>query len=209
MLAKPVLNANALKNDADQKPQPAFSSVTEEQFIKLADIIIQCELEYFDALAELEAVKSVRERSKDVIAEADQGVLSKEKLREREVAVEKARRKKIAQVQYLEQLKVVTKVQNDDTLNAMLLNQELSTLISRKELVTKNLAQLQFEANEENFRVVLLDPAAVPKIPVNNKRLKYMAAAPVAVFFIMLGLFLRLEIKAGHRPHRADSLPLA
>ena len=41
-----------------------------------------------------------------------------------------------------------------------------------------------------------VDKAEVPKIASNNKRLKYMAAAPVGVLFMMLGLFLLLEIKA-------------
>ena len=115
------------------------------------------------------------------------------------------KKKRETQVQMLDAVKIESKTTSSDTLNAMLLNQELSSLISRKEAVTKNLAQLQFEANEENFRVVLLDPAAVPKIASNNKRLKYMAAAPVAVLFMMLGLFLLLEIKA-ERVADPDSL---
>ena len=36
----------------------------------------------------------------------------------------------------------------------------------------------------------------MPKIPSNNKRIKYMAVAPVGILFLMLGLFLLVEIKA-------------
>ena len=36
--------------------------------------------------------------------------------------------------------------------------------------------------------------AAVPKVPVNNDRLKYMAVTPLGVLFIVLGLFLAQEI---------------
>jgi capsular exopolysaccharide synthesis family protein len=42
----------------------------------------------------------------------------------------------------------------------------------------------------------LYDPAYAPRTPLYNKRLKYMAAAPVGVMFMMLGLFLLLEISA-------------
>ena len=273
VLAKPVLNPNALKDDDDQTPQPAFSSVTEEQFTKLADIFIQCELEYFDALSELNAVQSVRERSQDAInehletrvaqefkndpkvdalieriaeswdqlkkaigqappirnptvlaAQAEfekrtkkyqelwndkydgirqrlidegQGVLSQQKLRELEVAVEKARRKKIAYAQYLDQMKVQDKTTNNNTFVATILNHELESLLNRYDQVKKNLAQLQFEALEEAFQVVLLDKASVPKTPTNNNLVKYMAAAPLVVFFLILGLFLVQEIVAG------------
>jgi polysaccharide biosynthesis transport protein len=40
------------------------------------------------------------------------------------------------------------------------------------------------------------DKAAIPQTPSNNKRMKYLAAAPAGVLFAMLGLFLLLEIKA-------------
>ena len=69
-------------------------------------------------------------------------------------------------------------------------------MLNREELVKKNLEQLMFEASRENYRVTVLDDAAAPKTPSSDKRLKYMAAAPVGVMFMMLGLFLLLEIKA-------------
>ena len=56
--------------------------------------------------------------------------------------------------------------------------------------------QLKFEASQDKYRVVLVDSAAASRTPSNNKRLKYMAVAPVGVLFAMLGLFLVLEIKA-------------
>ena len=40
--------------------------------------------------------------------------------------------------------------------------------------------QLEFEASQEDYRVVPIDPAVPPKAPTNNKRIKYMAAAPIA-----------------------------
>ena len=41
-----------------------------------------------------------------------------------------------------------------------------------------------------------VDPAAAPKSPTDNKRFKYMAVAPVALLFMVLGLFFLLEVKA-------------
>jgi capsular polysaccharide biosynthesis protein len=49
--------------------QPTLSKVTEEQFAALIDRQMQCDLEYLDALSELDAVKAVRERDKDRINE--------------------------------------------------------------------------------------------------------------------------------------------
>ena len=39
-------------------------------------------------------------------------------------------------------------------------------------------------------------PAQLPKVPYNNKRLKFMVILPVAVLLGLLGLFLLMEIKA-------------
>ena len=40
------------------------------------------------------------------------------------------------------------------------------------------------------------DKAQVPQTPSNNKRIKYMAAAPVGVLFLILGMFLVRELRA-------------
>ena len=93
-------------------------------------------------------------------------------------------------------MQVEQKVTNDDTFEATYLNHQIQSLLNWEELVKKNLEQLKFEASQDKYRVVLVDSAAAPKTPSNNKRLKYMAAAPVGVMFMMLGLFLLLEIKA-------------
>ena len=41
-----------------------------------------------------------------------------------------------------------------------------------------------------------VDPAVRQKSPTDNKRFKYMAVAPVALLFMVLGLFFLLEVKA-------------
>ena len=64
---------------------------------------------------------------------------------------------------------------------------------------------MNFESNSDFFRVILVDEASVPKIATNSKRIKYLAAAPVGILFMALGLFLLLEIKA-ERVSDPDSL---
>ena len=93
-------------------------------------------------------------------------------------------------------MEVEQKVTNDDTFEASFLSHQIQSLQSWEEMVKRNLEQLKFEASQDKYRVVLVDSAAASKSPSNNKRLKYMAAAPVGVMFMMLGLFLLLEIKA-------------
>ena len=57
-------------------------------------------------------------------------------------------------------------------------------------------SQLDFEAGQEDFRIIQVDQAVAPKVPTNNKRIKYMAAAPIALLFMILGVFCLLEVKA-------------
>ena len=65
--------------------------------------------------------------------------------------------------------------------------------------VKKNLEQLKFEANQDRYRVECIDPASAPKSADNNKRLKYIASAPLGVFLLLLGLFFVQELKARPR----------
>lgn len=94
---------------------------------------------------------------------------------------------------------------NGENFKATLLNYELTRLLTKVEQVSTFIEQLNFEAEREDFRVEVQDRAYVPKMASNNKRLKYMAAAPVAILFMMVGLFLMLEIKA-ERVADPDSL---
>jgi len=88
------------------------------------------------------------------------------------------------------------KAANTDSFESAMLTHRLSSLQNKQDIVTNHLLQLAFESNQESFRIVLVDPAAVPRTPSNNKRLKLMAAAPVGILFMIFGLFLLLEVKA-------------
>jgi succinoglycan biosynthesis transport protein ExoP len=113
-----------------------------------------------------------------------------------EQKLEQLKKKKEKQVELFKKLQIDRNLTNDDTFEAAYLSYQLSSLQNGEEQVKKNLVQLNFEANQDKYRVTLHDPAAASMTPSNNKRLKYMAAAPVGVMFMMLGLFLLLEISA-------------
>jgi polysaccharide biosynthesis transport protein len=106
------------------------------------------------------------------------------------------REKKDRQIKRFEQTKYDNKEANTDTFLSAIHTHDLNSFQARKDAVTSNLAQLAFESNQESFRIVLVDPAAVPVTPFNNRRTKFMAAAPIGVFVMIFGLFLLLEIKA-------------
>jgi succinoglycan biosynthesis transport protein ExoP len=115
---------------------------------------------------------------------------------ELKVKIEAVKKKRDVYVSMLQTKLVETKKTSGDHFHAIMLNHDLNSLLSKKDSVTRNLEQLKFEAEQDNFRVILQDAASVPRIASNNKRIKYMAAAPLAILFMMIGLFLLLEIKA-------------
>jgi succinoglycan biosynthesis transport protein ExoP len=126
-------------------------------------------------------------------------------IRELEQKVDVLKKRKEKQAELFKAMEVDQKATNSDTFDASYLNYQLSGLLNREDQVKKHLEQLLFDASREHYRVTLLDPASAPRNPSNDKRLKYMAAAPVGVMFMMLGLFLLVEIKA-ERVADPDSL---
>jgi capsular polysaccharide biosynthesis protein len=259
--------------------QPSLSALTPEQFNKLGESLIQCDLEYLEAVAQLEAVKSAREQNKEAmdrqleariaeefqeepnvaalidqtelsrdrlnkaiaadqpadkpavlaaqreiadlekkyralwaesygrirrqLIDLDQGPLSETRLRELEAAIDKAKKKKIAYAEYAAAMKAADKSGIGSPIDANSLEFEIRKLQSREDQVERNLVQLNFEATQDKFRIVLVDPASAPKNPDNDKRVKYLAAAPPFVFFLIFGLFLVHEINAGRAAARA------
>jgi succinoglycan biosynthesis transport protein ExoP len=124
------------------------------------------------------------------------GKQSAESIRDLELKIASLKRKKEKQADLFKTMKVEQQATNDDTFEATYLDYEVRKMQNREDQVDRNLEQLKFEAQRDNYRVVLVDLASAPKNPSNDKRVKYMAAAPVGILFMMLGLFLLLEIKA-------------
>jgi polysaccharide biosynthesis transport protein len=104
--------------------------------------------------------------------------------------------KKERQIKNFEKVEFKNRAANTESFQSTMLNHTLISLQNKQDNVSNHLSQLAFESNQESFRIVLVDPAAIPITPSNNKRLKLMAAAPVGVLFMILGLFMLLEVKA-------------
>jgi polysaccharide biosynthesis transport protein len=103
------------------------------------------------------------------------------------------------------ELKKDQQVSTSDTFEASFLTADVNSLMRKQDQVTTKLQQLDFDDMQETYRVVQIDPAEAPKIAINNKKLKYMAAAPIGVLFMLLGLFMLLEVTSG-RVADPDSL---
>jgi capsular exopolysaccharide synthesis family protein len=112
------------------------------------------------------------------------------------IRVATLKKKQEEQKKIFEQLKIEKKAVNTDTFEASFLNYHVSSLLASQAKVKGHLQQLEFEASQETHRVVLVDAARAPNTATNSKLVKYMAAAPVSILFLVLGLFLLLEIRA-------------
>ncbi|MFI5458447.1 MAG: polysaccharide biosynthesis tyrosine autokinase [Isosphaerales bacterium] len=121
---------------------------------------------------------------------------SDEAINELKIRLEALQKKKEEQAKLFEKMKVEKKMGNNDTFEATFLHYEVNSLLASKEKAKANLQQLEFEASQGTDLVALIDSASVPKTPTNSKLYKYMAAAPVGILLVVLGLFLLLEIKA-------------
>ena len=94
--------------------QPSFNVVTEEQYRKVADRLLQADLDLIDAHARLDT------------ARLPGGTTAAEKLRELASGVEEAKRKRIGHSQYLDKLEVSLGNDNSEQLRASILKQELA-----------------------------------------------------------------------------------
>jgi polysaccharide biosynthesis transport protein len=119
-----------------------------------------------------------------------------ERIQQTEMAIDQLEKKREAMKKMIAGMKVEDTTRNTKQLEATLLSQDLSYQNGLQQHIKSKLAQIDFEITQEAYRITVQDKAAVPKVPTGNKRLKLMAAAPVGVLFLMLGLFLLLEVKA-------------
>ncbi|HEX3447627.1 MAG TPA: hypothetical protein VHS97_05205 [Isosphaeraceae bacterium] len=251
--------------------QPTLNKVTEEQFAKLIDKQVQCDLDYLDALAQIEAVKAVRERNQDKIDEElksrvadvfkrdpkvaglmdqmrearalaksedqvptptalsararlaklskdyeelwasesrrihaqlaveDHGPLSEARIRDLEVAVEKARRKKESFAKQVEQVEVIRTEVDQNSFDFRHVNDQLESLMRSENQVRKNLEQLKDMAAHQRNRVRILEEASASKSPKSGMLMRYMVAVPCVVLLLLVGSFLAHEIRADRR----------
>ncbi len=190
---KPKLTLAGKKNGGDET-QPTFSSLPAEQIQTIVDQMVKSDLELIATRAALDARQAANRQSLETINEL-------------KIKLDELTRKREALVKLFEQLKIEKKEVNTDTFQFTLLNYELQSLLHKRDQVTANLAQLDFESEQDNFRVVLVHPASEPKTGSSYKVIKYLAVAPIAVLFAVIGLFLLVEINAGRGALPGDAKP--
>jgi capsular exopolysaccharide synthesis family protein len=122
-----------------------------------------------------------------------------------EVKLRSLKEQKQQLIKLFNQMKVDEKTVNNDTFEATFLSRQLDTLQRDAEHLNNNIKELQFKASQEDFRVSQVDQAIARQVPTNNKRLKYVAAVPICLLLMVLGLFFLLEIK-GERVGDPDAL---
>jgi capsular exopolysaccharide synthesis family protein len=110
--------------------------------------------------------------------------------------IERLKKKQALVKGMIQALHVENTAQNSDQFRANELHQDLAYLKRLQESIKIKLGSLEFEMGQEAYRITVQDKAAVPQVPSLNKRMKYLAAAPLGVMFFLLGLFLLVEIKA-------------
>jgi capsular exopolysaccharide synthesis family protein len=113
-----------------------------------------------------------------------------------EAEIDRTTKKRDSLKEMISKLEVKETTHNTESLQASLLNQDLMYLKKLQETINEKLAQVNFEIGQEQYKIKVRDKAEPPKAPSNNKRLKYMAVAPVGVLFLMLGVFLLIEVRA-------------
>jgi polysaccharide biosynthesis transport protein len=97
-----------------------------------------------------------------------------------------------------ELIDIKNRTQATDTVDIVLIQDERETLKGMQIAVTRRLEQLRYEAKgEARIRPVNPNGAMVPNRPMSDKRITYLAATPVGVLGVVLGLIVLLEVRSG------------
>ncbi len=96
----------------------------------------------------------------------------------------------------LNKTKLENTKQQSDELEILFLREERSSLVEMQDMIRRKLEQLGFEALAGE-RIRLLNEARPEGRPISDKRMQYMAMAPIGVLGAVLGLVVLLEIRSG------------
>jgi len=110
--------------------------------------------------------------------------------------IEELRSKCRKLTELIDKFEVEKKHSHTDALEATFERDDLSRYYNMFDQVNRKLEQLEFTKDKAGIEIERTDEAELPKVPNNNKRLRYMALLPVAVLFGVLGLFLLLEVRS-------------
>jgi hypothetical protein len=219
-VVRPILSLpETTGKNADSLSQPTLTPISVGDYKRLVASFMDAEVELISAQAGLEAarnvpqtVRSAAEVKKDAevaaLADINQRIAEREdqRIRDLKIAVEKAKRKKVGLAKFMENVKVEMQEKNvNDNLAYSLEERELQILQGNQQVLRDKLDQLEFESNQEHYRISRVYKAEVPPED-NGKLLKYMAVVPVGILFLVLGWFLVGEIRS--RRHRAVDILL-
>lgn len=98
--------------------------------------------------------------------------------------------------QQLDQLAVSNQERGKDAVEMQLVQTDLGQLQTMEAQVRRRLEQLEFERTGQN-RITQVAEAKARQTPSTNKRTKYLAATPIAVLGLVLGLVTLVEMRAG------------
>ncbi len=180
-----VTNESGKEDDPARSP---LASVTEAQFQKVADELINTDVDLIKAQSILEVTEAAGDGGNDAHVRQ---TLSDLRLN---VAALHKQKKQLAR--YLAGLVVEKKIENNAVPDAEFISHQLDILMKEESQVATHLKQLEFESSQENVRVTLLDEAVAPKVPTNNKQREYMAIAPVVVLLALIGVALLTPLKS-------------
>ncbi len=110
--------------------------------------------------------------------------------------IEELRSKCRKLTELINKFEVEKRLSHTDALEATFKRDDLSRWYNMFDQVNRKLEQLEFTKDKAGIEIEQTDPAELPRVPNNNKRLRYMALLPVAVLFGLLGLFLLLEVRS-------------
>ena len=105
----------------------------------------------------------------------------------------------------IEQLRVETREANNEALEMQLVQTSLSSSRGMLDTIEKNIQQIEYERSS-GTAINVRARAKESGIPTSAARIKIMAAAPVGVLGLVLGLFVLLEMRSG-RVADPDDLP--
>ena len=113
-----------------------------------------------------------------------------------EVVVKNLINRKAALEMELSTLKLENNKQQGDELEIRLIQEDHSALRNREKLVNNKLEQLRLDGADEE-RIKRISEARPERSPISDKRVQYMAMAPIGVLGAVLGLVVLMEIRSG------------
>ena len=186
IVAVPGISLNASGKVSDPT-QPRLSTVTASQALRVADEIINSDLDLIKAQSILEVTEAASNAGNDPHA--------RQMLSELRLNVASLVKQRESQATYFEGLKVEKNVEKPAASDIGIVQRQLDVLLRREDQVSMQLKQLEFMSSQEHVRVTLHDAAVAPNAPTNNDRIKYMAVAPIAVLLALIGLAFLVPAK--------------